>query len=279
VTDDLTVVANTGDDVEIYGVHVAPDSDLITYWLADLIDERGYGIRGDTWSVMEALKQAGRDIWFNLGDRDLAMCMLRTELLNAGGRLTEAHAVVVDGLGVGAPVLPMCDEPVRTLVHYRGAPMPLQEYMIVERASGPPEGVDLVGIEAARPTPKVLAAIAAAEVIVIGPSNPVISIGPILAVPGMRAALAGARAPIVMVSPFVGGEVLKGPTKAFCAWAGIDPTASGVAGYYGDVLDGVVADEEVEGLPSLVIGTRMDTATDRERVARETVAFARSLAR
>jgi LPPG:FO 2-phospho-L-lactate transferase len=278
VTDDLAVVANTGDDTEIYGVHVAPDPDLIAYWLADSIDARGYGIRDDTWAVMEALKETGREIWFNLGDRDLAMCLVRTELLRAGRRLTEAHAAVVDGLGVRARVLPMFDEPVPTLVHCRGTPMPFQEYMILERAAGAPEGVDYVGVDAARPTPEVLAAIAAAETIVIGPSNPVISIGPILAVPGMRAALAAATAPVVVVSPFVGGEVLKGPTAAFCAWAGIEPTAAGVARAYGEVVDGVVADEPVEGLPSLVIDTRMDTPADRERVAREVVTFARSLA-
>jgi LPPG:FO 2-phospho-L-lactate transferase len=278
VTDDLKVVANTGDDTEMYGVHVAPDPDLITYWLADSIDERGYGIRDDSWSVMDALAATGREIWFHLGDRDLAMCLMRTELLRAGARLTEAHAAVVDGLGVRARVLPMCDEPVPTLVHYRGTAMPFQEYMILERAGGAPEDVEYVGVDAARPTPEVLAAIAGAETILIGPSNPVISIGPILAVPGMREALAAASAPVVAVSPFVGGEVLKGPTAAFCAWAEIEPTATGVARAYGDVLDGVVADEPVEGLPSLTIDTRMDTTAARERVARETVAFAQSLA-
>lgn len=227
---------------------------------------------------MDALKETGREIWFNLGDRDLAMCLVRTELLRAGARLTDAHAAVVEGLGVRAQVLPMCDEPVPTLIGYHGTPRPLQEYMILERAAGAPEAVDFIGIESARPTPEVLSAIAAAEAIVIGPSNPVISIGPILAVPGMREALAAAAAPVVMVSPFVGGDVLKGPTALFCAWAGIEPTAAGVARAYGDVVDGVVADEAVPGLPSLEIPTRMDTAADRERVARETVEFARSLA-
>jgi LPPG:FO 2-phospho-L-lactate transferase len=276
VADELTVVANTGDDREFYGVHVSPDPDLIAYWLADAIDARGYGLRDDSWNVMDALRAAGREVWFNLGDRDLAACLLRTELLRAGRRLTEAHAAVVEAYGVRAPVLPMCDEPVPTHVQYRGDWLTFQEYYIRERPAGPPEAVDFADVERARPTPEVLAAIAAAEAILIGPSNPVISIGPILAVPGMREALRAAAAPVVMVSPFVGGEVLKGPTAAFCELAGIEQTAAGVARAYGDVVDGVVADESVEGLPSLVLETRMDTPEDRRRVAGETLGFARS---
>jgi LPPG:FO 2-phospho-L-lactate transferase len=277
VADELAVVANTGDDGEFYGVHVSPDPDLITSWLADAIDERGYGLRGDTWQVMDALRAAGRDVWFNLGDRDLAACLLRTELLRSGRRLTEAHAAVVDAYGVRAPVLPMCDEPVPTHVHYRGRLLSFQEYYIAERPGGPPEGIELTGIERAQPTPEVLAAIESAEAILIGPSNPVISIGPILAVPGMREALLAAPAPVAMVSPFVGGAVLKGPTATFCELAGIEQTAAGVARAYGDVVDGVVADEPVDGLPSLVIETRMDTPEDRRRVAGETLDFARLL--
>jgi LPPG:FO 2-phospho-L-lactate transferase len=279
VADSLDVIANTGDDAEFYGVHVAPDPDLITYWLADVIDERGYGVCEDTWEVMDALRSAGREIWFNLGDRDLAFCLMRTELLRADRRLTEAHASVVEALGVRARVLPMCDEAVPTQVLYRDRWMSFQEYYIAERPAGPPEGVELPGIEQARPTPEVLAAIAGADTIVIGPSNPVISVGPILAVPGLRDALLAASAPVVMVSPFVEGSVLKGPTAAFCELAGIEPTATGVASAYGDVIDGVVADEPVEGLPALELPTRMDTPEDRRRVAEQTLAFARSLTR
>ena len=126
------VVANTGDDAEVYGVHVSPDPDLVTYWLADEIDERGYGLRGDTWQVMDALEAAGRPAWFRLGDRDLAMCLIRTEELRAGRPLTEAHAAVVEALGVAARVLPMADEPVATRVHHGGRTLPFQEYMIVD---------------------------------------------------------------------------------------------------------------------------------------------------
>ena len=271
------VVANTADDAEIYGVHVSPDPDLVTYWLADAIDERGYGIQGDTWQVMEALERAGRPAWFRLGDRDLAMCLVRTELLRAGRRLTDAHAAVVEAMGVRARVLPMCDEPVATLVTSGGRTLPFQEFMIVEGAQGPIEGLEFHGVESARPTPEVRAALAEAEAIVIGPSNPVISIGPILAVPGMREALAESPAPVVAVSPFVGGRAIKGPTELFCEFAGIELGAAGIVRVYGDLLDGIVADEPVEEVPSLVEDTVMDSVEARGRVASRTLELARSL--
>jgi LPPG:FO 2-phospho-L-lactate transferase len=278
VTDDLAVVVNTGDDVEVYGVHVSPDPDLVTYWLADAIDERGYGIRDDSWEVMGALERARRPAWFRLGDRDLAHCLVRTELLRAGRRLTEAHAAVVEAMGVPARVLPMSDEPVVTEVTARGRRHSFQEFMIVERAEGPVEAVDLRGLEAARPTPEVLAVLAEAEAVLIGPSNPVISIGPILALPGMREAVAGSPAPVVAVSPFVGGRAVKGPTETFCAMAGIELSGAGIARVYEGLLDGIVADEPVEGMPALVLDTLMDTPEARRRVAAETLDFARSLA-
>jgi LPPG:FO 2-phospho-L-lactate transferase len=277
VADDLAVVANTADDVEVYGVHVSPDPDLVTYWLADAIDERGYGIRGDSWQVMEALERAGRPTWFRLGDRDLAMCLVRTELLRGGRRLTEAHAAVVEGMGAPARVLPMCDEPVATQITSGGRTLPFQEFMIVEQARGPIEGVELRGVGSARPTDEVLAALAEAEAIVIGPSNPVISIGPILAVPGMREAVSGSPAPVVAVSPFIGGRAVKGPTELFCEFAGIVPRAAGVVRAYGDILDGIVADEPVDEIPSLVEDTLMDSPEARRRVASRTLELAQSL--
>ena len=278
VADDLAVIANTGDDVETYGVHVSPDPDLVTYWLADEIDERGYGLLGDTWEVMSALEAAGRPAWFRLGDRDLAMCLLRTERLRAGGRLTEAHAAVVTAMGVEARVLPMSDQRVTTWVGFGGRWLEFQEYMILEGARGPIEGVELRGIERARPSDEVLVALAEADAIVIGPSNPVVSIGPILALPGMREALRAAPGPVVAVSPFVGGRALKGPTEAFCEHAGLEPRADGIARAYADVLDGLVADEETEGLPCLVTDTLMETAVDRRRLAGEVLELAASLA-
>jgi LPPG:FO 2-phospho-L-lactate transferase len=273
----LSVVANTGDDVDVYGVHVSPDPDLVTYWLADAIDERGWGLRGDTWMVMDAFEAAARAHWFRLGDRDLAMCLIRTELLRAGRSLTDAHAAVVEAMGVDARVLPMSDQPVSTWVGARGRSLPFQEFMIVEGARGPVESVELRGPAEARPSPAVLEALWQADAIVIGPSNPVISIGPILALPGMREALRDARAPVVAVSPFVEGKSLKGPTDDFCAYASIPPNAQGIADAYRDVLDGVVADEPVRGVPSLTVDTLMDSAERRVAVATNTLDFAAKL--
>src|SRR5215213_9747147 len=174
----LTVVANTGDDVDIYGVHVSPDPDLVTYWLADEIDERGWGLRDDSWQVMDALERVGRPHWFRLGDRDLAMCLIRTEQLRAGKTLTDAHQAVVDAMGVRSRVLPMSDRRVSTWVGARGRKLPFQEFMVLERAEGPVESVELRGLHRAPPSGAVLRAVADADAIVIGPSNPVISIGP-----------------------------------------------------------------------------------------------------
>lgn len=280
--EDLVVVVNTGDDVEIYGAHVTPDPDLVTFWLGDRIDARGWGLAGDTFHVMDGLRELGVDVWFNLGDRDLAYGIERARLLAGGARLTDALAALTRALDVRARVLPMCDEPVRTHVAAHGRDWPFQEFMIVNRAAGPVDGVELRGVETARPTPEVLDAIATARVVVIGPSNPLVSIGPILAVPGMRAALRAAAAPVVAVSPIVGGAVLKGPTAAFMTWAGQPVTSAGVAALYGDVLDGIVADEPLSGqlaIPCHTTDLLMSDAAGRTRLAREALAFAESLAR
>jgi LPPG:FO 2-phospho-L-lactate transferase len=277
VCDDLVVIANTGDDVDMYAVHVSPDPDLVTYWLADEIDERGYGLRGDTFEVMGALEAAGRPAWFRLGDRDLAMCLIRSERMQAGQRLTQAHAAVVEAMGVEARVLPMSDQRVSTWVGARGRLLPFQEYMIVAGAPSPIEAVELRGLETARPTDEVLLALAEADAIVIGPSNPIASIGPILALPGMREALAAAPAPVVAVSPLVGGRSLKGPTEAFCAYAEIELSATGIAHAYGEILDGIVADEKAAGVAGRVTETRMDTVAASRRLAARTLRFADSL--
>ena len=167
---ELVLIANRRRPRGLRGAR-GPDPDLVAYWLADLIDDRGYGLREDSWRVMEALEATGIPTWFRLGDRDLAMCLIRTQRLREGARLTEAHSAVVQAVGVKARVLPMCDEPVHTWVRHRGRALPFQEYMIVERASPPVEGVELRGLEAARPSDEVLGALAQAERIVLGPSN------------------------------------------------------------------------------------------------------------
>ena len=277
--DELVVIANTADDIEIHGAHVSPDPDLVTYWLADRIDERGWGLRADTFGVMDGLRELGLDVWFNLGDRDLAVCLRRAERLAAGARLTETLRELGDALGVRARVVPMSDAPVRTKVLAGGEWWPFQEFMIRRGGAGPVEGVEYEGARAASPPPEALEAIAAARAVIVGPSNPVISIGPILAVPGMAEALREAAAPIIAVSPIVDGEVLKGPTAEFLRWAGQTMDAAGIAATYGGLIDGLVTDERAElGIPALVTSTLMADAPSRERVARETLEFALALA-
>ncbi len=275
----VAVIANTGDDVEIYGAHVSPDPDLVTFWLADEIDARGWGLAGDTFTVMDALRALGAEVWFNLGDRDLAWCLERARMLAGGVTQTDAHAHLAAQLGVRARVLPMSDDPVRTWVRTPAGWRSFQEFMIRDRAAGPVEGLEFRGAEQARASAAVLDAIARARTIVIGPSNPLASIAPILAVPGVREALRDAPAPVLAVSPIVGGEVLKGPTAAFMAFAALDCSAAGVASFYGELLDAIVADEDAgRGLPALRIDTRMDDASARMRVAEQTLDFARALA-
>lgn len=183
----LTVIANTGDDVEALGVHVSPDPDLCTYWLAGQIDaERGWGIAGDSFRVFERMKELGAPGWFGLSDLDLATCLERRRRLDAGDRLTAIQGDIARALGVEAAVLPMCDEPVRTRVRTPDGWREFQEFLVHDGAAPPIEEVALDGIEEARPTPEIETALSNAEAIIVGPSNPMISIGPILAVPGMR---------------------------------------------------------------------------------------------
>jgi LPPG:FO 2-phospho-L-lactate transferase len=271
---DLTVIANTADDIEILGVHVSPDPDLVTYWLSGEIDaERGWGIRDDGFAVFERLTRLGAPDWFSLSDRDLAACLYRRQFLDEGGRQTDAQAQIARGLGVAARVLPMSEAPVRTKVLTAAGRRGLQEYLIVDGGAVEVEGVELEGIAAAEPTAEVLGALKEAEAIVIGPSNPVISIGPILALPGMREAIAASRAPVVAVSPFVAGAVVKGPTERFMSALGRPSTAAGVASLYAGLLDAMVVDEgdpdpPPEDIPTLAAPTLMDGAAGRARLAR-----------
>jgi LPPG:FO 2-phospho-L-lactate transferase len=276
---ELAVIANTGDDVEMYGVHVSPDPDLVAFTLADVIDDRGWGIEGDTFEVMDALERADRPAWFRLGDRDLAMCLLRTERLQAGERLTLAHAEVCRALGLQVDVIPMSDDPVRTQVKLDGRWLPFQEFMIAEggKHGGEIEDVELIGMDEARPSPEALSAIERSDAIVLGPSNPVISIGPILAVSGIQEAVAESGAPVVAVSPFVHGRAIKGPTEDFCRWAGLPLGTECVFEAYADLIDGAVADEPAGNLPVHVTETLMDSPDARRRLAEETLEFAASL--
>jgi LPPG:FO 2-phospho-L-lactate transferase len=273
----VTVIANTGDDIEIYGAYVSPDPDLVCFWLADQIDARGWGLRDDTFAVMDALRALGAGVWFNLGDRDLAWCMERARMLAEGSSLTAALERLKESIGVRAAVLPMSDQAVRTWVRTTAGWHSFQEFMIRERATGSVQGLEYRGAEQATASAQALDAIARASAIVIGPSNPLASIGPILAVPGYREALASSRAPVVAVSPIVGGEVLKGPTAAFMQFAALECNADGVASFYGELLDGIVCDENLGHLPTLQLDTRMDEAGGRARVAAQTLSFAAAL--
>jgi len=275
--DELVVVANTGDDIEIYGGYVSPDPDLITFWLADQIDERGWGLAGDTFAVMEGLRELGVEVWFNLGDRDLALALERLRMLRGGARLTDAQAAIVRALGVRANVLPMSDYPVRTRVLAHDRWWPFQEFMIKAQGAGPVDELEFRGAATASATPEVLEALAAARAIVIGPSNPLVSIGPILALCGMRDALRSSQVPVVAVSPLVEGTVLKGPTDVFMQWAGLPLSSDGIAGCYEGLIDGLVADQLAGAVPVLETSVLMDGPEQRSRLARETLKFALGL--
>jgi LPPG:FO 2-phospho-L-lactate transferase len=281
---DLAVIANTADDIEVLGVHVSPDPDLITYWLSGEIDaERGWGLRDDSFTVFERLSRLGAPDWFSLSDRDLAACLYRHQFLDEGGRPTDAQAQIARGLGVEARVLPMSDSPVRTKVMTAAGRRDLQEYLIVDGGAPDVHGVELEGIAEAEPSAEVLAALSEADAVVLGPSNPVISIGPILAVPGMREAIAASGAPVVAVSPYVAGEVVKGPTERFMAAVGRPSTAAGVASLYAGLIDAMVVDEgdpepPPEEIPTLAAPTLMEGAAGRARLARIVLDYAAELA-
>ncbi|HET8975682.1 MAG TPA: 2-phospho-L-lactate transferase [Solirubrobacterales bacterium] len=279
----LSVIANTADDVEMLGCDVSPDPDLVTYWLSGDIDERkGWGLKDDTEVVFERLKALGAPDWFQLSDKDIATCLYRRAFVAEGGTRAGAQAQIARALGVRARVLPMCEEPVRTRVRTADGWRWLQEYLIVEGGRPAVEGVELAGIAEATAAPEVLAAIDTAQVILIGPSNPVISIGPILATPGIREAIIASPAPVVAVSPYVGGEVVKGPTDAFVRGVGRPATAAGVASLYAGLLDGMVCDEgdpdpAPEGLEILTCPTLMEGAEGRRALAERALGFASSL--
>ncbi len=276
---DLSVIANTGDDIEILGVHVSPDPDLVTYWLSGEIDEeRGWGLRDDGFAAFERMVQLGAPNWFRLSDRDLAACLYRRHFLDDGGRLTDAQAQISRGLGVSSRVLPMCEQQVRTRVLCGGGWRGLQEYLVIDRGEVEVEAVELDGIAAAEPTREVRDALASADLIVFGPSNPVISIGPILAVPGIPAAIRESGAKVVAVSPYVAGKVVKGPTERFMTAVGRPSTAAGVASLYEGLIDGMVVDEgdpdpPPETIPTKALPTLMAGPEARGGLAREVLDF------
>ena len=283
----LTVVVNTGDDFEHLGLHISPDLDTVLYTLSGLNNpDTGWGRAGETWNFMAALEKLGGETWFQVGDKDLALHVERTRRLRAGEPLSRITADFADRFGLEARILPMSEDPLRTVVHTRDGPLPFQHYFVRARCEPAVTGMGFEGAESARPQPNVVQALAdpALQAVVICPSNPYLSIDPILAVPGLRAALATCPAPVIAVSPLVGGRAIKGPTAKIMGELGIAATPRSIRAHYVGLLDGFVLDVEdarIAGpfdLPTLTAQTIMRTLEDRERLAQAILDFARDLA-
>ncbi len=275
----LTFIVNTGDDIVMHGLHVSPDPDILIYTLAGVVNEEtGWGRSGETFGVTESFKTYGRPTWFKLGDADLATHIHRTSLMRDGATLSQAIESIRRALGVSARILPMSDQYVPTLLDTNEGRMHLQDYLVRRRCEPRLSGIVFEGIERAVPAPGVLAAIEEADGIVVCPSNPLISIGPILAVPGIRETLRKRRADVIAVCPLVGGKSLKGPSDKMMAELGYEVSAGGVARLYRDICATMVidqADEAASGdirkmdVKPVVRATVMRTTADKERLARE----------
>lgn len=289
--DRLIVVANTGDDFVHLGLHVSPDIDTVVYTLSGRADpERGWGRRDESWSFMAALRELSGTGWFNLGDGDLAMHVWRTRRLAAGAGLTEVTADIADRLGIAATILPMTDDPVATVVETPDGPLAFQEYFVRDRCEPKVTGFRFDGIDTAAPCPALLRALSSGDLaaILITPSNPFVSIDPILALAGLRDALKACGRPIVAVSPIVGGKAIKGPAAKMMVELGLPSTAAAVARHYRGLIDGFVIDEadraqtaEIRDLGMAVRVTRtvMRDLEDRKALARICCEFATEIAR
>jgi LPPG:FO 2-phospho-L-lactate transferase len=279
----LTVIANTGDDIDIFGLRVCPDSDILAYTLAGQEGPPGWGIAGDTFRALERVRALGGTGWFNLGDVDLGLHLFRAELLSQGVGLAEITRRVAAALGLRCTLLPMCEQKVTTRIRTDRGTLHLQEYLVRERAQPTVRGIDFEGGAAATPAPGVREALERAALIVIAPSNPLISIGPILAVPGLRGLLRGARGRRVAVTPLVGGVSLKGPTDRMLAQLGKAVSPVTVAEDYRDVIDMFVLDEqdaalrpriEALGMRCAVLPTVMTDLAAKQALARNVLALA-----
>ncbi|MBA3274152.1 MAG: 2-phospho-L-lactate transferase [Chloroflexia bacterium] len=283
--DRLSVIVNTADDFDLWGLHISPDLDTVMYTLAGIANPiTGWGIAGDTHHTLAGVASYGEDPWFSLGDRDVATHILRTERLRRGDRLTGVTGDLASALGVRARLLPMTDDPVATMIHTNGLTLAFQDYFVARRHQDEVEAVSFAGIDDARPTPEVLTAIETASVIVLCPSNPIVSIGPILEVPGMRKAIQASTAARIGVSPIVGGKALKGPADRMLASLGLESSALGIARMYQELLDVLVIDHtdrelaasiEALGMRVLVTQTVMGAKEDRQRLAGEVLASVR----
>lgn len=275
--DRLTIVVNTADDFDHLGLRICPDIDTVTYMLGGLVHpQRGWGRADETWACMETLAQLGGDTWFQLGDRDLALHLYRTQRLREGVSLAEVTADVCIGFGIRHVLAPMCEAPVRTIIATEGGDLDFQDYFVRHRCAVTARAVRYAGIDAAKPSELFERALQAPDLagIVIAPSNPILSIGPILSLPGIRQAIAARAIPVIAVSPLIGGKAVKGPADKLMAELGCAPGNEGVAAFYGDMLSGLLVDA-VDGATAerLKVRTRtgdimMKDAADRERVAR-----------
>lgn len=286
--EDLVIVANTGDDFEHLGLHISPDVDTLMYTLAGLANlDAGWGRAGETWTFMSALERLGGETWFLLGDGDLATHVERTRRLAAGEALSAITADFCRRLGVAPRLLPMSDQPVRTVVETPDGELDFQRYFVEQRCGPVVRSLRFAGAEQARPHPAWLREVARPDTaaIVICPSNPFISIDPILALPGAREALRAAPAPVIAVSPVVAGDAIKGPTAKMMRELGLPVTAHAVAAHYAGVIDGYVLDEadasEAERIaaPCRVTATLMRDESDKIRLAAEVLRFAEALSR
>ena len=277
----LFIIGNTGDDVEMHGLHVSPDLDTVVYTLAGLADaSRGWGLAGETWRCLAALDRLGAQTWFQLGDRDLATHIHRTERLRAGASLSRVTAEIARKLGVKAAVVPMSDDAVRTRIITPRGELDFQTYFVRHRARDRVTGVRFVGAAEPRPASGVIAAIRRADAVILCPSNPIISIGPILAVPGIQEALRDTPARVAAISPIVGGKALKGPAARMMRGMGLRASALQVAELYRDFLDVLVLDREdaalaprVEkvGVRAVVANTIMKDLRSKRALARVTL--------
>lgn len=275
---DVSIIVNTGDDIELFGLHISPDVDIVTYTLAGIVDEeKGWGIKGDTFHCLEALRKFNSEVWFNLGDKDLATHILRTNLLKHGSKLSEVTAQVSRLLGLEATILPMTDDKFETRVLIEEGSVHFEEYFVKREAKDDVLGVEFLGADRAKPAAGVLEAIKEAELVIICPSNPIVSIGTILSVNGVREALKHTGAKKVAVSPIIAGAPVKGPADKLLRGLGFEVSAYSVAKLYSDFLDMFVLDVadsaerakiEALGVEVKVTNTLMKSLEDKVKLAR-----------
>ena len=282
----LTIIVNTGDDFEHLGLSISPDIDTVLYTLGGVADrDRGWGRADETWHFMETLRELGGEHWFQLGDRDLAMHVERTAFLRSGGTLSAFITRTARAFGIGARILPMTDDPIRTVVDTDAGTLPFQRYFVERRCTPVVQALRFEGAQEAAPAAGVVSALSdlAARAVVICPSNPYLSIDPILAVPGIRDALENTPAPVIAVSPIIAGQAVKGPTVKIMAELGIGATTRSIAAHYEGLIDGLViddvdaADAASVSVPVLVTRTLMQDFADRDRLAVDVVSFAAAL--